>query len=132
MLIDAKAELHKEQPIEHLVGPSALDAEADMRDALLDAAPIVPEWNPGYATNPDEDVLVSQAWDETRRLMWNYVGIVRSTRRLLRARRRLELLRQEINHDYWKYTVNPDLVEVRNLVTVAMLIVECALMRRES
>ncbi|MGM0576796.1 MAG: L-aspartate oxidase [Myxococcota bacterium] len=92
----------------------------------------VPEWNPGFAKNPDENVLLSHAWDETRRLMWNYVGIVRSNRRLERARRRLDLLQQEIRHDYWKYVLTPDLVEVRNIVTVAMLIVRCALRRQES
>ena len=69
--------------------------------------PDVPDWNPGSAINPDENVLVTQAWEETRRLMWNYVGIVRSNRRLLRARRRTDLLRQEITHDYWKYVLTP-------------------------
>ena len=94
--------------------------------------PDVPDWNPGSAINPDENVLVTQAWEETRRLMWNYVGIVRSNRRLLRARRRIDLLRQEITHDYWKYVLTPDSVELRNILTVASLIVECALMRKES
>jgi L-aspartate oxidase len=92
----------------------------------------VPDWNPGSASNPDENVLVTQAWDETRRLMWNYVGIVRSNRRLLRARRRLDLIREEIAHDYWKYVLTPDSVELRNIITVAGLVVECALMRKES
>ena len=101
-------------------------------EADTDLSPDVPDWNPGFATNPDENVLVTQAWEETRRLMWNYVGIVRSNRRLLRARRRLDLLRQEITHDYWKYVLTPDSVELRNIITVAGLIVECALVRKES
>lgn len=92
----------------------------------------VPDWNPGLATNPDEKVMVAHAWDETRRLMWNYVGIVRSNRRLVRAKRRLDSLRQEVAHDYWKYIVTADMVELRNIITVAMLIVECALQRQES
>ena len=116
----------------HRAVKSSLEAWS-LGDAYKDPGdPVVPEWNSGYATNPDEGVLVSQAWEEIRRLMWNYVGIVRSSRRLLRARRRLDLLRSEINHDYWKYVLTPDLVELRNLVTVASLTVECALQRRES
>ncbi|MGB0589874.1 MAG: L-aspartate oxidase [Myxococcota bacterium] len=110
---------------------------AEVTDSLWATAgesltPDVPDWNPGSASNPDENVLVTQAWDETRRVMWNYVGIVRSNRRLVRARRRLDLLRQEITHDYWKYVLTPDSIELRNILTVAGLIVECALMRKES
>jgi L-aspartate oxidase len=72
------------------------------------------------------------AWREIRTLMWNYVGIVRSDRRLHRARERLSLLRHEVNEDYWKFKVNRDLLELRNLLTVSELIVECALRRKES
>ena len=71
-------------------------------------------------------------WDEVRTLMWNYVGIVRSERRLHRARRRLELIREEVRHYYWDFKLTSDLIELRNLVDVAAAIVECALRRRES
>jgi L-aspartate oxidase len=96
------------------------------------ADPDVPEWNTGFAHNPDENVLVSHAWDEVRALMWNYVGIVRSNKRLARARDRLALLQHEIKEDYWNFVLTRDLIELRNLSHVASLIVECAMMRMES
>ncbi|MDF1565729.1 MAG: L-aspartate oxidase [Deltaproteobacteria bacterium] len=92
----------------------------------------VPSWNPGEAGAPDEQVVVSHNWDEIRRLMWNYVGIERSSKRLSRARRRLHLLQEEIKAYYWAYRVTADVIELRNIDTVAMLIVECACRRKES
>ncbi len=95
-------------------------------------APSLPEWNPGAALDPEEGVVVAHNWDEVRRLMWNYVGIVRTMKRLERARTRLRMLRGEIRDYYWQYKVTPDLIELRNLADVAMLIVECARQRKES
>ncbi len=98
-----------------------------------DEIPIeVPAWSSGMAVDQDEAVLVSQCWQEVRQVMWNYVGIVRSDKRLARARRRLELVQAEVREDYWAYTLTRDLIELRNIVTVALAIVECALIRRES
>jgi L-aspartate oxidase len=92
----------------------------------------VPPWDPGAAVDPNEAVLVTHNWEEVRRLMWNYVGIVRTDKRLMRARRRLDLLREEIRDYYWRFKVTRDVIELRNIADVAHLIVECASRRKES
>lgn len=96
------------------------------------AIPEVPSWDVGEAVPSDEAVVVSQNWDELRRFMWNYVGIVRSERRLRRAARRVALLKEEIREYYWSHLVTRDLLELRNIADVAALIIHAALHRRES
>ena len=94
--------------------------------------PAIPDWETGDAAETDELVVIYHNWDEIRRLMWDYVSIVRTDNRLRRAAARLKNLKKEVREFYWGHRVNPDILELRNLVTVAGLIVECALRRKES
>ncbi|MEC5218702.1 L-aspartate oxidase [Actimicrobium sp. GrIS 1.19] len=97
----------------------------------LKATPL-PAWDESRVTNADEEVVIAHNWDELRRFMWNYVGIVRTTKRLERAQHRIRLLKEEIDEYYAHFRITRDLLELRNLVEVASLIVHSALSRRES
>ena len=102
------------------------------RDDRPDLPAGLPEWDPGQAVEIEEQIDIAANWLEIRSLMWNYVGIVRSNRRLERARRRIEVLKAEVDAYYWDYLLTRDLIELRNLITVADLIIQCAQMRHES
>jgi L-aspartate oxidase len=98
----------------------------------LPEVPAIRAWDESRVTDSDEEVVITQTWGEIRRMMWNYVGIVRTTKRLERAKHRIDMLRQEVKDYYAHFRVTPDLIELRNLVEVADLIIRSALSRHES
>lgn len=107
-------------------------ASVDIINQPMNGLPILPNWDESRVTDADEEIVIAHNWDELRRFMWSYVGIVRTTKRLQRAQRRIELLREEINEYYTNFRVTSDLLELRNLVDSADLIVRCAMLRHES
>ena len=122
--------------LEAMVIPRAMAEDIENRfDSLNAIHPDIRKamnWTTGNATNSDEQILIAHNWDEIRRFMWDYVGIYRTSKRLERAKNRIKLIRKEIEKYYWDFNVTPDLVELRNIATVAELIIDSSLKRKES
>ena len=92
----------------------------------------LPKWDDSYVSESKENIVISHNWDELRKIMWNYVGIVRSDRRLFRAAQRIKIIENEVNEYYHKHKLTSDLLELRNIIEVSNLIIKSALIRKES
>jgi L-aspartate oxidase len=110
----------------------AHSAAQHMGAYLQPSVAALPTWDESQVIDSDEQVIISHNWDELRRFMWDYVGIVRSNKRLQRALNRITLLKQEVQEYYSQYRVNRDSLELRNLVIVAELIIRSAILRQEN
>jgi L-aspartate oxidase len=118
--------------LEALVMSHRAEAKASRNHHHQETEISLPEWRPGKVQDVDELVVIYHNWDEIRRLMWDYVGIVRTDKRLQRAATRLRNLQTEIQEFYWNFKITADLLELRNLATAASIIVDCAISRKES
>ena len=113
-------------------GAASVDAYLKRIEKMDSPAPVIPPWRDLGGGDQDERVVIAHNWDELRRTMWDYVSIMRTTKRLERARTRIATLARETHDYYWNFSVDPRLLELRNLIQVAELIVACALQRKES
>ena len=111
---------------------AAEKAVKDLQSTDMEVCGDLPPWDPLGTADSDEAIVVSHNWDEIRRFMWNYVGIVRSNKRLLRAQHRIENIQKEIHEYYWDFRITSDLIELRNIATLAELIIQGAILRKES
>lgn len=118
--------------LECIVMARAAVADILASESAAAESPVLPEWDESQVTDPDEQIVVTHNWDELRRAMWGYVGIVRTNKRLERAQHRVRLLQEEIRDYYSNFRIDNNLIELRNLVTVAELIIQSALQRQES
>jgi L-aspartate oxidase len=107
-------------------------AAQDILSTRKSAWQALPAWDESRVTKAEEEITIAHNWDELRRLMWNYVGIVRSDTRLHQAQVRITLLKKEVEAFYARFKISPDLLELRNIITVADLVVRCAESRKES
>lgn len=118
--------------LEALVLGDSAATDASEQLPQINLASELQNWDYLETSDSREEVLVSHSWDEVRMLMWNLVGIVRSNKRLQYAKRRIEFINEEVKNYYWNYRVTPDLIELRNIITIADLIISAALARKES
>ena len=118
--------------LECLVMASSCAQHIHRTEPKFTSLPTIPDWDESQVTDSDENVVIAHNWEELRRFMWDYVGIVRTTKRLQRAANRIQLLQAEINEYYSNFKISNDLIELRNLTLTSELIVRCALMRKES
>ncbi len=118
--------------LECLVYAQAAAGQINQNIDHISVPNFIPEWDESRVSHSDEDVVISHNWDELRRFMWDYVGIVRTNKRLQRAQHRIKLLQKEIQEYYSHCKVTRDLLELRNLATVSELIIRCAMQRKES
>ncbi len=118
--------------LECVVFARSAAASINARIAQIERPNYVKEWDATRVTHSDEDVVISHNWDELRRFMWDYVGIVRTRKRLERAAHRIDMLKREIQEYYSNYKISADLLELRNLAVVADLMIRSALLRKES
>jgi L-aspartate oxidase len=118
--------------LECLVFARAAAEDINKRVVKIPLSESLPPWDESQVTDSEEEIIVAHNWDELRRFMWDYVGIVRTVKRLQRAKHRVDLLIQEIAEYYGNFRITNDLIELRNLVVVADLIIRSALERRES